>query len=88
MLARRPGRPRGVFVLAMVALLVACSLGAKVPILFVPTMHETMMTHPLYGTYVKKLESWGTEFMSGFDEGRLKMPAPEKLAQRAIEMLS
>jgi len=71
-----------------VTILVASQFGRNAPLLFVPTMNLDLKRHPLYEEYRNRLRSWGAEFFeSEEDEDRLKMPAPETLAVRAIEML-
>lgn len=70
-----------------VTLLVAGQLGRRGRVLMVPTMNLQLMRHPAYPEQVRKLESWGVQFFSSpEEEGRLKMPAPEKFGQTVIEL--
>lgn len=50
-------------------------------------MNAQLQNHPLYGTYRALLEKWGvTFFPSPEEEGRMKMPDPEKFSQWLIEV--
>ena len=72
-----------------VTLLTAAQIGRKAPVLIVPTMNVQLVHHPMYEEYKKRLESWGVSFFQPTpQEGRLKMPAPEKIAELIIRMLA
>jgi len=71
-----------------VTLLIAGQLGAQRPLLFVPAMNEQLFHHPLYPVHRKTLESWGARFLqSEQEEGRRKVPVPERVAQAVIDCL-
>ncbi len=68
-----------------VTLLIATQLGRKEKLLFVPTMNSNLVRHPLYQNYKNILLDWGAHFFpSEEEEGRLKMPSPERLADFVI----
>lgn len=70
------------------ALLVAAAFGSRTPVLFVPTMHESLLAHPLYEGYRDRLVSWGARFLEApLEEGRRKMPEPETVAEALINWL-
>lgn len=71
----------------VVTLLIACQLGKKGALLFVPTMNSDLQNHPLYGEYRWKLESWGAKFLESLEvEDRIKMPSPEEVAEVVVKM--
>ncbi len=71
-----------------VTLLIAGQLGRKAPLLMVPTMNEQLSNHPQYSEIVNRLKSWGIQFFeSCAEEGRFKMPSPEKLAEEVLRIL-
>jgi len=70
-----------------VALMVAGQLGRGGKVAVVPAMNAQLQNHPLYGTYRALLEKWGVQFFpSPEEEGRMKMPDPEKFSQWLIEV--
>lgn len=71
-----------------VTLVIAGQLGRKAPLLFVPTMNLILQNHPLYPEYSQRLQKWGAAFLTASaEEDRLKMPPPEKIAEKVLEML-
>lgn len=71
-----------------VTLLVAGQIGRKAPLLFVPAMNGQLKAHPLYDEYRTRLERWGATFLeASAEESRIKMPAPETLADRVITLV-
>lgn len=71
-----------------VTLLVASQLGRKAPVLFCPTMNQQLRGHPAFAGARAQLEKWGAHFLEAkIEEDRLKMPAPEALAEAAIKLL-
>ena len=71
----------------VVSLLVATQFGLGSRILFVPTMHSSMLQHPLYGEYCQRLKNWGAEFLENAEEeGRMKIPSPIVIADYAEKM--
>ncbi len=72
-----------------VTMLIASQIGKKTPLLFVPTMNVVLSRHPKYLENKKQLEAWGALFLgSDVEEGRLKVPSPEVLANEVLKVLS
>lgn len=72
----------------VVTLLIASQLGKGGEILFVPTMNAVLKAHPLFESYRNLLESWGVEFLFvKEEEDRFKVPNPEAIATRVLEIL-
>lgn len=70
-------------------LAVATAFGNRTPVVCVPTMHAAMRQHPCYGEYRARLTSWGATFLeTEEEEGRQKMPPPERIAEAVVECLS
>src|SRR2546426_8188561 len=64
------------------------ALGAKIPILIAPAMHETMDANPLVATHLKTLEKHGVEFVTPkFEEEKAKLADVEEIVARAIRIL-
>ena len=62
-----------------VTLLIAGQIGRHGPLLFVPTMNQSLFEHPSFIAHRRCLEQWGARFMDcPLEESRLKMPAPER----------
>jgi phosphopantothenoylcysteine decarboxylase/phosphopantothenate--cysteine ligase len=71
-----------------VTLLLAGQLGRRAPVLFVPTMNLALQKHPAFAEHAERLERWGAEFFSSpVEEDRIKMPGPDALAAKVLEML-
>ncbi len=72
----------------VVTLLIAAQLGRSLPVMMVPTMNDALWKHPMTSQHCGRLKEWGVRFFdSPHEEDRLKMPAPEKLADFAVEVL-
>ena len=72
----------------VVGLLLAGQLGRKGKVIVVPTMNEQLAQHPGYDDMVAKLKKWGVVFCQApVEEGRLKMPAPEKIVEETLRVL-
>lgn len=72
----------------VVSLLIASQIGAKRKVLMVPAMNLAMLEHPAYGEYRARLEAWGVNFLQlPCEEGRLKIPSFEAVANRVLEIL-
>jgi len=73
---------------SMVSLLIASQLGLRKPILFFPSMNLALANHPMFDTYLKKLEDFGAKiWVNNAQESRLKMPSPEELMRATFECL-
>lgn len=72
----------------VVSLLIASHLGAGRKALFVPAMNAVMKGHPVYQEYRDKLSQWGVKFLeTEEEEGRMKMPTPEGVVEKVLEMM-
>jgi phosphopantothenoylcysteine decarboxylase/phosphopantothenate--cysteine ligase len=72
-----------------VSLLLASHIGRKGRVLYIPAMSMDLRIHPLYDRYRSTLMEWGGVFLeSAPEEGRLKIPPPEAVAARVIEIVS
>ncbi len=67
---------------------VSSAIGAKIPVLVVPAMHESMYDHPAVVENIKKLKEIGVHVMSPrMEEAKAKIPDPEEIASRVISLL-
>jgi phosphopantothenoylcysteine decarboxylase/phosphopantothenate--cysteine ligase len=68
---------------------VSSALGAGIPILVAPAMHDTMLTHPIIKKNVKKLEEVGVVFvLPKMEEGKAKLAGPDQITPLVISTLS
>ena len=68
---------------------VSSALGAKIPILVCPAMHDTMLSHPIIQENIRKLEKAGVSFVPPrMEEGKAKLPEPEAILAAVISKLS
>ena len=64
------------------------ALGAGIPILVAPAMHDTMLTHPIINQNIKKLEKAGVAFIPArTEEGKAKLATPEQITTMVISKL-
>jgi phosphopantothenoylcysteine decarboxylase/phosphopantothenate--cysteine ligase len=57
------------------------ALGAGVPVVVAPAMHEPMYDHPGVLDAIERVESWGVEFVSPrIEEGKAKIATDESIA--------
>src|SRR6059036_2678358 len=64
------------------------ALGAKIPILIAPAMHETMYANPIVASHMKTLESHGVEFVAPkFEEEKAKLADLDEIVARVLRML-
>ena len=64
------------------------ALGAEIPILIAPAMHETMYANPLIMGHVKALEKLGVEFVSPkMEEDKAKLADIEEIVERVIRRI-
>lgn len=69
----------------VVALTLAGCFGAKRPVVIYPTMNEKLFAHPRYEPSLKVLREWGAKISEPSpEEGRLKMPTAERVAEEVI----
>lgn len=72
-----------------VTLVVAGQLGRRGRLGFVPAMNSALAVHPALTLHRKRLEEWGARFLvTDEEEGRLKVPSPERVAAFAKECLA
>jgi len=64
------------------------ALGAGIPIMIAPAMHETMYANPLIMGHVKALEKLGVEFVSPkMEEDKAKLADVEEIVERVIRRI-
>jgi phosphopantothenoylcysteine decarboxylase/phosphopantothenate--cysteine ligase len=64
------------------------ALGAGIPILIAPAMHETMYNNPLIAAHMKTLEKLGVEFVTPkFEEEKAKLADLEEIVERVIRRI-
>lgn len=72
-----------------VTTLMASALGKKTPILFVPTMHESMYQNPILKESLEKAQKWGIQVIPPLEEeGKAKFPAIETIVAQVARSLS
>jgi len=65
------------------------ALGAKIPIIIVPAMHESMYSQPIVAENIQRLKSLGIEFVGPrLEEGKAKMADIEDVVIRVLRSLS
>ena len=64
------------------------ALGAGIPILIAPAMHETMYNNPLIAAHIKSMEKLGVEFVTPkFEEEKAKLADTEEIVARVIRRI-
>ncbi len=64
------------------------ALGAGIPIVIAPAMHETMYNNPLIAAHMKTLEKLGVEFVTPkFEEEKAKLADLEEIVERVIRRI-
>ena len=64
------------------------ALGAGIPILIAPAMHETMYNNPLIAAHIHTLERLGVEFVTPkFEEEKAKLADLEEIVERVIRRI-
>ncbi|MHA2433457.1 MAG: bifunctional phosphopantothenoylcysteine decarboxylase/phosphopantothenate--cysteine ligase CoaBC, partial [Candidatus Thorarchaeota archaeon] len=67
---------------------VSSAIGAKIPVLVVPAMHESMYDHPAVIQNIEKLQEIGIHVMNPrMEEAKAKIPDPEEIVSRVISLL-
>lgn len=68
---------------------VSSALGAKIPIIIAPAMHDTMIKHPIIEDNVKRLREVGVIILPPtFSEGKAKLADEESILEAAISALT
>ncbi|MDG6961406.1 MAG: bifunctional phosphopantothenoylcysteine decarboxylase/phosphopantothenate--cysteine ligase CoaBC [Nitrososphaerota archaeon] len=68
---------------------VSSALGAGIPIVIAPAMHDTMLTHPIIEENLKKLERAGITLVPPvIEEGKAKLSSPKVILEIAISRLA
>ncbi len=63
-------------------------IGAGVPVIIAPAMHQSMYNHPIVRENIKRLEAIGVEvMMPRVEEGKAKIPETEEIVERVLERL-
>ena len=64
------------------------ALGAGIPIIIAPAMHETMYANPLIAAHMKTLETLGVEILTPkFEEEKAKLAEVDEIVARVIRRL-
>src|SRR2546428_5855542 len=64
------------------------ALGAGIPILIAPAMHETMYANPIVASHLKTLEAHGVAFVTPkFEEEKAKLADVEEIVARVLRIL-
>jgi phosphopantothenoylcysteine decarboxylase/phosphopantothenate--cysteine ligase len=68
---------------------VSSAVGASIPIVIVPAMHESMFRHPIVLDNINRLRSIGMEFVGPrFEEGKAKIAHIDTIVAYVIEVLT
>ncbi len=71
-----------------VSTLVCTSLGAGIPLLIAPAMHEPMVRNPVIGEAIEKLKLLGVRFVEGkVSEAKSKIAEPEEVLSSIVELI-
>lgn len=72
-----------------VTMVTASQIGKKGRVLLFPAMHLSLSQHPTFQKSIDTLAEWGVStVVPDAEEGRYKMPSPESLANRVLEILA
>ena len=67
---------------------VSSAIGAKIPVVVVPAMHESMYDHPAVVENIEKLKSMGIEFVSPrMEEAKAKIPEVDAIVDCVLGVL-
>lgn len=73
----------------VVTTIISTALGSDIPLIIIPSMHESMYKHPIVTENLKKLESLRVEIVRPIlEEGKAKMPDVHEIAETVINKLS
>ena len=68
---------------------VSSAMGAGIPIVIVPAMHESMFRHPIILENINRLRSLGIEFVGPrFEEGKAKIAHIDTIVAYVVEVLT
>lgn len=68
---------------------ISSALGAGIPILVAPAMHDTMLAHPIIKQNIRRLEQAGMVFVPPkMEEGKAKLASPDQITSLVISILS
>ena len=68
---------------------VSSALGAGIPILIAPAMHDTMLSHPIIQENVRRLKKEGVGFIEPkMEEGKAKLAGPAEVLAAVVSILS
>jgi len=68
---------------------VSSAIGAGIPIVIVPAMHESMFRHPIVLENINRLKSIGIEFVGPrFEEGKAKIAHIDTIVAHVIDVLT
>ncbi|MFO7835917.1 MAG: bifunctional phosphopantothenoylcysteine decarboxylase/phosphopantothenate--cysteine ligase CoaBC [Candidatus Thorarchaeota archaeon] len=66
---------------------VSSAIGAGIPTLVVPAMHQSMYDHPAVVENIEKLRGWGIRVLAPrLEEGKAKIPTTETILEYALQM--
>ncbi len=66
---------------------VSSAIGAGIPTLVVPAMHQSMYDHPAVVENIEKLRRWGIRVLDPrLEEGKAKIPTTEAILEYALQM--
>ncbi|HUS77495.1 MAG TPA: bifunctional phosphopantothenoylcysteine decarboxylase/phosphopantothenate--cysteine ligase CoaBC [Patescibacteria group bacterium] len=72
-----------------VTTLLTTAIGADIPIIIAPAMHESMYRHPIVVENIEKLRGIGVEvLMPRFEEGKAKIPGTAEIVGAVVKRLS
>ena len=72
-----------------VTTLLTTAIGAGIPIIIAPAMHESMYKHPIVLENIEKLRSIDVEvLMPRFEEGKAKIPGTQEIISAVVAKLS
>ena len=64
-------------------------IGADIPVIIAPAMHESMYNHPIVNENIETLRRIGIEvLMPRFEEGKAKIPGTEEIVQAVINRIT
>jgi phosphopantothenoylcysteine decarboxylase/phosphopantothenate--cysteine ligase len=67
---------------------VSSGIGAHIPVVIVPAMHESMYDHPAVNENIKKLKTIGVTVMSPrMEEAKAKIPSVDAIVSQVISLL-
>lgn len=72
-----------------VTTVVSTALGAEIPVIIVPAMHESMYKHPILKENIKKLQALNVDFVGPkVEEGKAKIAETREIVNAVIERLN